>query len=91
MHYIIAYDICCPRRLRRVARVCEDYGLRIQKSVFECELSKPFLEDMMHRLGEIVDPKVDSITGLPICAACNAGRVEIGIPLQQEIPDVLVA
>lgn len=72
-------------------RVCEDYGLRIQKSIFECELSKLYLQDMMRRLGEIADPKVDSIAGLPLCAACNAGRVEIGIPLQKEIPDVLVA
>ena len=32
--YIVAYDISDPKRLRRVARVCEDFGYRKQLSVF---------------------------------------------------------
>ncbi len=91
MRYIIAYDICQPRRLRKVARICEDYGLRLQKSVFECDLSKPFIAEMMKRLGNVIDYEADSVTSLPLCAACHAGRIELGVPLIQEIPIVLVA
>ena len=41
MLVVVAYDVNteCPagrRRLRRVARVCENYGQRVQNSVFEC-------------------------------------------------------
>ncbi len=36
---IVAYDIVSASRLRRVARVCTDYGVRVEKSVFECRLS----------------------------------------------------
>jgi CRISPR-associated protein Cas2 len=32
--YLVAYDIADPRRLRKVARACEDFGMRRQFSVF---------------------------------------------------------
>lgn len=38
MKYLIAYDISAPKRLRLVAKVLLRYGLRLEKSVFECEL-----------------------------------------------------
>ena len=37
--YIVAYDISDPKRLRKVALACEDYGTRKQFSVFLCRLS----------------------------------------------------
>jgi CRISPR-associated protein Cas2 len=37
--YLVCYDIRNDRRLRRVAGICEGYGLRVQFSVFECDLS----------------------------------------------------
>ena len=38
MKCLIAYDISDPRRLRRVAKVLVRYGIRIEKSVFTCDL-----------------------------------------------------
>ena len=45
MLILITYDVSTlekagRRRLRRVARACEDYGTRVQKSVFECQVGK---------------------------------------------------
>lgn len=37
--YLIAYDICDPKRLRRVIKVMESFGQRLQYSVFLCDLS----------------------------------------------------
>lgn len=37
--WIVSYDISDPKRLRKVARACEDYGVRKQLSVFLCRLS----------------------------------------------------
>jgi CRISPR-associated protein Cas2 len=37
--YLVAYDICDSNRLRKVARVCEDFGKRRQYSVFFCRLA----------------------------------------------------
>lgn len=43
MKVLVVYDVSTsdpqgPRRLRRVARACQDYGQRVQKSVFECSV-----------------------------------------------------
>ena len=45
MTVLVAYDVSTieaagRRRLSRVARACKDYGVRVQKSVFECQVGK---------------------------------------------------
>ena len=45
MLVLVAYDVSTievagRRRLRRVAQACEDYGTRVQKSVFECQVGQ---------------------------------------------------
>ena len=34
MSWLIAYDITCPRRWRRLYRLVREYGVRVQWSVF---------------------------------------------------------
>ncbi len=38
--FLIAYDICDPKRLRQVCKTMEEYGERLQYSVFICDLSR---------------------------------------------------
>lgn len=43
MYVLVTYDVSTidkagVKRLRKVARACEDYGVRVQNSVFECKL-----------------------------------------------------
>ncbi len=38
IRYLVSYDICDPKRLRRVAKILEGFGTRLQYSVFECPL-----------------------------------------------------
>lgn len=66
MMVLIAYDVNTEtedgkRRLRRVAKQCENYGQRVQNSVFECVLDPARLVTLKSRLNDIIDPKVDSI------------------------------
>ena len=49
------------RRLRRVARVCESTGQRVQKSVFECQLDTAKFEALERRLLAEIDPTVDCL------------------------------
>ena len=37
--YLVCYDIADPKRLRRVFKVCKDFGQHLQLSVFECDLN----------------------------------------------------
>lgn len=50
--YLIAYDIAGDRRLRRVAKVMEAYGQRLQYSVFLCD---PSISELLSWRGELMD------------------------------------
>ena len=47
---LVAYDISDAKRLHRVARVCEDFGVRVQYSLFECRLEEPEFRQFWDRL-----------------------------------------
>ena len=63
---LIAYDITTDdkagrRRLRRVAKVCERYGRRVQKSLFECQGDGKTLQKLRFELLDEIDEKYDSL------------------------------
>ncbi|TAK37025.1 MAG: CRISPR-associated endonuclease Cas2 [Chloroflexota bacterium] len=66
MEILVTYDVATDsaagrRRLRRVAKACEAFGQRVQKSVFECTLGEADLEKLKHRLEREMNPKEDSL------------------------------
>lgn len=66
MLIIITYDVSTEtragrRRLRRVAKICEGHGQRVQKSVFECKVNLMQLEDLERRLLAEIDEAEDSL------------------------------
>jgi len=68
-HFIVAYDICSPKRLRKVANCCLDYGFRAQYSLFECKLSWPQFEIFWQKLLKCIDPDEDRLLAFPIHGA----------------------
>lgn len=66
MLIIVCYDVNTEsregrRRLRRVAKVCEGIGQRVQKSVFECRVDKMQYEDLERRLLAEINNKEDNL------------------------------
>lgn len=66
MEILVTYDVSTEskkgrRRLRKVAIICQAFGQRVQKSVFECSLADMQFEEMKHRLLEIINEKEDSL------------------------------
>lgn len=66
MLILVAYDVSTEtaegrRRLRRVAKVCQDYGQRVQKSVFECKVDPATYEILEKRLLEEIDFDEDNL------------------------------
>lgn len=59
--YLVAYDIADPKRLRRVAKVCEGYGFRIQFSVFECPLDGLMVQKLLGDLQEQMNLDEDQV------------------------------
>jgi len=66
MLVLITYDVSTvdpsgTKRLRKVARACEDYGLRVQNSVFETRIDGKNWILLKSRLLKIIDQKLDSL------------------------------
>src|SRR5688572_33242493 len=53
---VVAYDVADDGRRERVARVLEDYGVRVQYSVFECVLGRAQYRQFRRVLAERIDP-----------------------------------
>jgi CRISPR-associated protein Cas2 len=65
---LVAYDIAEPKRLAKVARVCEDFGVRVQYSVFECRLDEDGFTDFWLRLLDVIDEDEDRLVAYKIDA-----------------------
>ncbi|MBE7504380.1 MAG: CRISPR-associated endonuclease Cas2 [Verrucomicrobiales bacterium] len=66
MLILVTYDVSTvdtagQRRLRRVAQACEDYGTRVQKSVFECQVGQKEWVNLRHRLLREIKEDQDSL------------------------------
>jgi CRISPR-associated protein Cas2 len=59
--YLVCYDIADPKRLRRVATICEGWGLRLQESVFECLLDGLGREKLIARLADAINTAHDRV------------------------------
>jgi len=63
---LITYDVNTQsaagrKRLRQVAKICVNYGQRVQNSVFECVLDAAKLREVQHQLERIIDKETDSL------------------------------
>ncbi len=76
MKMLVVYDIAHPRRLSRVAKVVKDYGVRVQKSVFEVSVGRSRFDEMRRRVGGEIEESEDAVKYYPLCEKC-AGTVEI--------------
>lgn len=61
IRYLVSYDICEPKRLRRVAKVLEGFGARLQYSVFECPLDDMRLAQCKAALDPVINHDQDQI------------------------------
>lgn len=63
---LITYDVntsteAGKRRLRAVAKQCQNYGQRVQYSVFECLVDSVQMKQLKQRLLKLIDPEQDSL------------------------------
>ena len=65
MMVLVSYDVAKndngPRRLRRVAKTCQNYGQRVQYSVFECLVDPAQWATLRAQLTQVIDPEFDSL------------------------------
>lgn len=95
MMILVTYDVSTiseggPARLRRIAKVCRDYGQRVQYSVFELEVDSAKWVFIRQRLCDLIDADVDSLRFYFLGAKWR-GRVEhIGAKPAQDFSAPLI-
>lgn len=82
---VITYDIADPRRLGKLCRFLKEYGVRSQKSVFECRLSRAELEKIRTYCQNKLDLEEDSVRIYRICDRCMARAFVQGQGIQLTI------
>lgn len=66
MNILVTYDVDTmtekgQKRLRHVAKLCKNFGQRVQNSVFECEVTEAQFVTLKDALSNEIDEKLDSI------------------------------
>ena len=79
MLWIIAYDICDGRRLHKVAKTCELYGVRIEKSVFEADLAHERLTQFWCELMDLIEEDEDAVIAYPIPKSAVKEILSMGV------------
>jgi CRISPR-associated protein Cas2 len=66
MLVLVSYDVSTtdpggPKRLHRVAKLCQNYGQRVQYSVFECIVDPAQWAAFKQRLIDLINQELDSL------------------------------
>lgn len=75
--HLVVYDVRDDQRLRRVAKLLEGYGERVQLSVFRCRLTPRTRNELLWRLSAVMAEE-DSLMVLPLCSDCTAQIIQRG-------------
>jgi CRISPR-associated protein Cas2 len=59
--FIVSYDVCNPKRLRRVFKLMKGWGLPVQYSVFQCDLSAQQVSELKSALEDEMDLHADQV------------------------------
>jgi CRISPR-associated protein Cas2 len=81
--FLVCYDIANEKRLRRVFKICKNFGNHLQFSVFECDLNPTERIQLERQLGEVM--KLDEDQALFVSLGPSEGRgdrviVALGLP-----------
>ncbi len=89
--WLVTYDISDPKRLRKVAQACEDFGVRKQYSVFLARISATDLVRLRTRLYDIINLAEDQVLFIPLCPKCVNQMDAIGRPTEaHDARDVVI-
>lgn len=95
MYILITYDVNTEeiegrRRLQRVAKLCKNYGLRVQNSVFECVITEVQLIELKNKLSNLMDKKKDSIRIYYLNKNENRRIITLGVDTSVDVEGALI-
>lgn len=79
MFVVVSYDVVNDRRRNKIADTLENYGTRVQKSVFECILEPPRLANLIKEVTKLLEEKEDTLRVYRLCDGCLSRVLVYGI------------
>ena len=78
MNYLITYDISNDKRRTKLSVMLNKYGVRVNYSVYECELNQTKLDKLLYEieLQKLINKKYDSLRFYHICKNCETKSFE---------------
>lgn len=87
MFYLVCYDITLTKRRNKVSHLLEGYGMRVQKSVFECVLT-PEQRQMLHKkINKYIEPAEDQVRFYPMSPRYRKQVEILGWQPEREVDD----
>jgi CRISPR-associated protein Cas2 len=71
--FVVTYDVCDPKRLRKIFILMQGYGDHLQLSVFRCELSKRELVELRAKAAKIINSAEDQVLFIDLGPADGRG------------------
>jgi len=68
--YVVCYDITEPKRWRKVYKLLNGYGRRLQYSIFRCRLTARGMEKLRWELEKLLTAE-DRLLILTLCESCE--------------------
>lgn len=82
-HYLVAYDICCPKRRRKLLKVLEDFAYRVQYSVFEMCVGESELQKIKSWIECTIKKDEDSVLIYELGAFATKSRMIYGLKYKE--------
>ena len=88
---VVAYDIASDRRRNRLVKFLKDYGVRVNYSVFECEIQKKYFSEFKKGVDEIINTKEDIVIFYRMCKKCRISKEAEGLVYMERSERIVVA
>lgn len=89
MFVVLSYDISSDKNRAAIFKLMKKYGLRVQYSVFEGELTENDIKQIKKIADQFIE-ETDSLRIYPICQGCKKNITIVGRGEVNEFPPVLV-
>ncbi len=96
MMVLVTYDVntenaAGKKRLNKVAKQCQNYGQRVQNSVFECILDPARLKQLQAALEKLIDPAKDSLRYYYLGDEWRSRVLHVGAKPSMDMEGTLIA
>lgn len=83
MFVVVCYDVADDRRRTRMSNILKGFGSRVQRSVFECDISPKHFEKLQQKLAKVLTEE-DGLRYYLLCGECVT-KIEVarGTPVTQ--------